>query len=295
MEMKDKIWRAARMIGYTPNHFARQLRVGLEAPSRAQYTIAVVLGRVQQTQNDHFFRTLSHAIGTETLRCGAKLGTEMTTQEALSLPAQADGIVVLGRCAQATLEQLHQIYEHIICVGLNPFSAQYDQVICDGHNAAITAMNHLLLHGHTRIGYVGECYEESRFRGYQQALTLANQPVDRSIIFATPQTEAGGRRAAAKFLALKERPTALFCANDITAIGVVRGFQNLPQEQFPALISIDDIEVAKTIRPSLTTIHIPKEEMGRVAANFLLDRMRGGHTEAVCIEFPCRTVRRESG
>ena len=60
------------------------------------------------------------------------------------------------------------------------------------------------------------------------------------------------------------------------------------------MIGIDNIAAAETVTPALTTVHIPKEEMGRAAVNVLLDRIRGGHREHLRVEFPCRLVVRAS-
>ena len=73
--------------------------------------------------------------------------------------------------------------------------------------------------------------------------------------------------------------TAIFCANDNTAIGAIKAIREkgyrIPEDI--SIIGVDDIETSQYISPMLTTVHIPMEEMGQLAAKILIDRINGGH------------------
>lgn len=116
------------------------------------------------------------------------------------------------------------------------------------------------------------------------------------LVGETRQTEEGGERGVASLLKLEKPPTAIFCANDSVAIGAVRGLRkrglSVPADL--AIISVDDIAPAGMVHPQLTTIHIPKDDMGRLAVRLLLDRLQGGHSEVLQLRLPCRLVVRES-
>ena len=97
----------------------------------------------------------------------------------------------------------------------------------------------------------------------------------------------------------EKRPTAIFCANDVTALGFLEAMKNAnkyKKKQFyqPAIISIDDIEEASHFSPMLTTVRIPKEDMVHMAVMTLLDRLQNGHKEAIRLELPCHLIVRES-
>ena len=93
----------------------------------------------------------------------------------------------------------------------------------------------------------------------------------------------------------KERPTAIFCANDSTALGVLDALKaHRGKGYIPSIISIDNIREAETVSPMLTTIDIPRREMVHHAVCLLLDRIEGGHRENVRIEMQGRLVVRES-
>ena len=90
--------------------------------------------------------------------------------------------------------------------------------------------------------------------------------------------------------------TAVFCANDQTAIGAVKAAQvmglRIPEDI--SIASIDDIEMAKYMSPPLTTVHIPTAEIGSVAAKILIDRIQGGHKLPMKISLPSKLIIRES-
>ncbi len=90
--------------------------------------------------------------------------------------------------------------------------------------------------------------------------------------------------------------TAIFCSNDITAIGAMHAFQesgfHIPGDI--SVISIDDIDTAQYLTPMLSTIHIPTQEMGQMAAKILIDRIEGGHRLPIKMNLPFYLASRES-
>lgn len=90
--------------------------------------------------------------------------------------------------------------------------------------------------------------------------------------------------------------TAFFCADDITAIGAMKAIKEyglrIPEDV--SVASIDDIDTAQYLIPSLTTAHIPLDEMGKMAAKILIDRIEGGHEKHLKILFPYDIIERKS-
>lgn len=90
--------------------------------------------------------------------------------------------------------------------------------------------------------------------------------------------------------------SAVFCANDATAVGAIKGFQENGY-QVPgdiSVIGIDDIEMASYVTPMLTTVHIPINELGRQAAKTLIDRIEKGHSLPYKMELPFSLAKRDS-
>lgn len=97
-----------------------------------------------------------------------------------------------------------------------------------------------------------------------------------------------------KKLAANPSVSAVLCANDATALGALRALREARKTASIDLISIDNIQAAEEVSPLLTTVNIPKKDMGKMAVRLLLDRIAHGHTEIMRIEFQPRLIRRES-
>ena len=207
-----------------------------------------------------------------------------------------DGVVVLGRCDKQTLSFLKKYFNCVAYTGLNILDAKYDQVISDGYQASLTAMNHLMSLGHTRIGYIGETRDEDRYTGYCTALNTGGIPLKKEYVADVPLSSEGGYRGARQLIDRGVDVSALFCSNDVTAIGAMRAIQEtgcrIPEDV--SIISIDDIDTAQYLSPMLTTIHMPVEEMGQMTAKILIDRIEGGHRLPIRMNLPYYLASRES-
>ena len=206
---------------------------------------------------------------------------------------QADGVAVLGRCDKELLKFLKQHFKYVVYAGLNSLDAKYDQIICDGGQAAFTAVNRLIELKHRKIAYIDK---EERYGGYCRALKEAGIPVLKGYISNVKLSSEGGYHGANVLFDRDCDATAWFCSNDMTAIGAMRAVKEhglrIPDDI--SIISIDDIDTAQYLTPMLTTIHIPIEEMGKMAAKTLIDRIEGGHTLPMKIHFPFYIAGRES-
>jgi LacI family transcriptional regulator len=141
------------------------------------------------------------------------------------------------------------------------------------------ATTHLLEQGHVRIGFVHgplsirQCAD--RRRGVLRAVRTAGLDPDQVIvdITASAQNVREGEESGEKLLGAKIKPTAVFCANDLLALGLMRALIkrgiSIPGDM--ALVGYDDVEFASVLSTPLTSIRQPKYELGRTAAELLLD------------------------
>ncbi|MCD8348315.1 MAG: LacI family transcriptional regulator [Lachnospiraceae bacterium] len=307
-EIKNKIWAAAEKISYVPNESARNLKLGqayqTSAPARK---LAVILERFHSLDDDPFFRELFRSVEQEAFANGctiSKLFFSELHMEELS-GEKADGYIILGRVSPQTLRDMKRHSKNIVSVSRNPTKFELDEIICDGRSAAVCAMEYLIGKGYRRIGYIGDCSYEDRYVGYCDTMIRHNLPMDYASILPTDQTAKNGSIAMKKLLENNRASAAVdavLCANDATAIGALNGWNewrisdnlNKKRKKMPAIISIDDIKAASEVTPSLTTVHIPHDDMGKAAVKVLLDRIQRGHTEKLRVEFPSRLVIRES-
>ncbi len=144
------------------------------------------------------------------------------------------------------------------------------------------ATMHLVDAGHRRIGFInGEPWLEAaaeRLKGYRQALTTADIPYDPALVRQGDWQVGSGFEQASALLALADPPTALFCANDLMAVGAIDAARKLELD-IPGRLSVvgyDDQDMARYFHPPLTTVLLPNGEMGRWAAETVIAQARAG-------------------
>ncbi len=163
-----------------------------------------------------------------------------------------------------------------------------------------TATMHLIENGHSRIGFInGEHWIEAaaeRLKGYRQALSTADIPFDPVLVRAGDWQVAAGYEHALSLLDLPQRPTALFCANDLMAIGALDAARerklSVPRDL--SVIGYDDQDIARYTHPPLTTVLLPNYEMGRWAADSLIAQCRANQSSKAIIKMDCPLVARDS-
>jgi LacI family transcriptional regulator len=162
------------------------------------------------------------------------------------------------------------------------------------------ATDHLIAAGHTRIGYVnGEASMEAarhRLRGYKQALATADLPVDPALIRDGNWQPLSGYEATRELMRLASPPSAIFCANDLMALGAYEALRELglsiPGDV--AVMGYDDREIARHLHPPLSTVLLPHYEMASIAAEWLFDLADGAETRPRQIKVECPIVKRGS-
>jgi DNA-binding LacI/PurR family transcriptional regulator len=301
-EVQDRIWEIARAGGYTPNASAQSLKAGTSARKLTK-SIACIYARSTDAKNDAFFSTMTRSMEQEALKEGFIVKYSFSAYD-IHNPAthhqiinnEVDGVAVLGRCDKETLKFLKLHFKKVVYAGLNALDAEYDQVICDGYAVATDTMEHLFGLGHTRIGYIGEVQKEVRYQAYRDALKKHHIPFDNNLVTNVPISSDGGYQGAKHILESAKDVTAFFCINDITAIGALKAIQDcnykIPEDI--SVISMDDIDISQYVSPMLTTMHIPIEEIGKMTAKILIDRINNGHSLPLKISLPYYLVKRES-
>jgi len=300
--LQNRIWQLARELNYIPNSAARELKSGPAV--QKSLTVDIFLTRFQALDDDIFFRELYDILLEKLLQNQCHLRQFLTLPDMIKASRELspfskkdtpDGLIILGKCPPELLSFLKKQYQNLVGIDRNPTSFDYDEVFCDGSLAAQTAMDYLISLGHKKIAYIGDCSYESRYIGYHQSLMLHKLPLDYSNVYPTLQTRTEGSQAMKLILEKTARPTAVFCANDSTALGVLDVLKISRQRNYqPSVISIDNIREAERTSPMLTTINVPKRELAHHAVMLLTDRIANGHRENVRIELPGKLLVRES-
>lgn len=300
-ETEQMIRDLVQKTGYLPSVAYKGLKTTPD--SLGKRVISCLYARTDLNTQDQFFAAIERGVEKEAAASGCALGCSFSAIDVLDnidekflSYSELDGIVVLGRFDEKLVKFLKGRTKNVIQVGLNVSSTQFDQVFVDGYKAAAKALNYLYTLGHRSIAYLGEVANEVRFTAFQDFMKEHDLPVDGHQVWDCIQSLQGGFAAAEKLVQSGRLPTALFCANDITAIGAMKALRqahlSIPDDI--SIISIDDIEMAQFITPSLTTIRIPKTELGTMAVKLLNDRINHGHSLKLRLELPCDLIIRNS-
>jgi LacI family transcriptional regulator len=162
---------------------------------------------------------------------------------------------------------------------------QIPTIDADSRTGAVDATAHLIGLGHTRIAFLGgrEELDSSREReaGFRTAMASAGVDVDEELVLDSRYDPDNAEEIAGEWLARPDRPTAIFAANDVTAIRVVETATRMGIDVPTGLsvVGFDDIPEASLATPSLTTVRQPLGEMGRAAMTMLLDILAGDERE----------------
>lgn len=212
---------------------------------------------------------------------------------------RVDGVIVPeSRVGSLYLSHLAELRIPIFLINnLHPGSYTYS-VSIDNVSAARSITRHLLKLGHQRIAYIGNSSDSQadtdRLSGYRTELREAGLPLRSELIMKADATPEGGRAVMQRLLA-RRRPTAVFCYDDLTALGALAAARaagvSVPGDL--SVAGFDDLFVASYTAPPLTTIRQPMKEKGRRAAKILLALLRG-EVAKKSVTFPGELVVRES-
>jgi DNA-binding LacI/PurR family transcriptional regulator len=189
---------------------------------------------------------------------------------------RVDGILVAAsRVGEFYLSLMSEMEVPIVLINNQHDGEFIYSVSIDDFAGARKATSHLISLGHRRIAYLGDPFgcrtDVDRFAGYKAALAGAEIPLYPEYVVQADGLPSGGLTAANQLLSLPERPTAIFCYNDMSLLGALRAAADcgIPVPENLSLVGFDDLFFAEYIQPAITTIRQPKREMGKRAIELL--------------------------
>jgi LacI family transcriptional regulator len=295
----SRIQQAVQTLGYVAHGAARALAsrrtrtIGAVIPTLDNVIFANTVHALQKSLDDAGYMLLiaSH-------ECDAEV--EMRVTRTL-LERGVDGLVLLGTTHDPGLLEMMDMHQipYVLTWALDA-SGRLPCVGFDNRAAGLCIARHLLELGHREFAMIsGITAGNERARGRQDGVreALAERGLDlpsRRVV-ERPYTLSGGRDGLREVLDRDERPTAVICGNDVLAIGALAECHERGVA-VPGQISItgfDDMEIAAVVTPALTTVHFPTGELGALAAQHLLARLRGDSFE-LRRELPVELVVRAS-
>ena len=190
----------------------------------------------------------------------------------LLIEKRVDGIILSsGFQASGTINPLLMGSIPIVSLCTRFENIKNSFVVIDNERGGFIATKHLIEQGYPTVGYIGT--QGQRFKGYLQALEKFNIPFDNRFVFSGDLKRETGYKITKRLIADQHFPRALFVENDLMALGTIQGIKEsgLRVPDDIAVVGFDDISFASFPEIGLTTVRQPKYEMGRLAANILLD------------------------
>ncbi|WP_299033303.1 LacI family DNA-binding transcriptional regulator [uncultured Pseudokineococcus sp.] len=278
--LRERVERAIADLGFVRNESARQLRAG------SSRTIAVV---VLDVANPFFADVVAGADEAAdeqdalVIVCSSAGSAEREARHLLRLEQQRVMGVLLSPVQDAAGPALAEVRRRgtpVVLVDRGTPDPDQSSVAVDDVRGGALAGEHLLALGHRELGFVGGPLGLRQVDERLQGLRSVAPGADVRVVESAGTSVRAGSQAAAQVLGLPpgERPTALFCANDLLAIGVLneclrRGVR-VPEDV--ALVGYDDISFAATTTVALTSVRQPRELLGRTAVRLLLDQVGDG-------------------
>jgi len=279
-ETAERIRQIAREMGYRPSAVARSLvtkktkTIGVVVTTIADPFIAEVVSGIEEVANDHGYSVFL-------ANSNADPDREVKVVHSFH-ERRVDGILVTAsRVGALYIPLLAQLKVPIVLINNQHLGEFVHSVMIDNVAASREATQHLIRLGHRRIAYIGDRFgfqsNTERFAGYRQALDMADLPFLPELVAHGDGKAEGGRQAMENLLVLPAPPTAVFCYNDMSALGALRVIQarggRVPEDL--SLVGFDDLFVASYTHPPLTTIRQPMRPMGRMAMEILLKLFSG--------------------
>lgn len=295
---RERILAVARELGYRPNMVARGLRkdrsysVGIVADNISSAFTPLIIRGINSYLKQH--RYLSIIVDTD--------WDPQQEHDAVAdlISRSIDGVIfveslVRGPNPTLDLEGKPYVFVHRLFAG-----AHRNSVVVDDVEGARLAVAHLLGLGHRRIAFINgpEDWVASadRARGYRLALEQAGAAFAPELVQEGDWEIQSGYQAACQLFASGDRPTAIFAANDLMALGAIYalGAQGLRVPQDVAVVGYDNRDVAGLVRPTITTVAMPCFQMGQESARLLLSLLEGQEGAEEPISVRGRLIVRES-
>ena len=213
---------------------------------------------------------------------------------------RVDGLIIKAAGHdQSYLSDQRRMNMAMVFVDRPPAFLNADTVVVDNEAGTARGIAQLIANGHRRIGYLGALHTivtaEQRLAGYRAALATAHIEADESLIKMDMQDSEHAQAVARELLQGDDPPTALFAAQNMITIGVVRALRELDVHRSIAVIGFDDVPLFDLLEPAVTVLAQDAWAIGRQAATALFDRLDGSNAPMRTHVIPVTFVQRGSG
>src|SRR5215216_1756821 len=275
----QKVLAVVQELGYASSLAARGMR------SHRTNLIGLILHDVASLYSQEIMRGVNQAIAKIDkdliIYTSGGMDRENVAQHERHYVALLNGSVTDGAIVVTPTATQFTTHAPLVIIDPNNETPDYPAIIAANQEGALAAMSYLTDLGHRRIGHIaGEMKlisANQRLQGYKDGLAAAGISLHEDLIEIGDYTTETAVICARKLLSLPDRPTAIFAANDVSAIGVYQAARELGL-QIPgdlSVIGFDNLREAASLNPTLTTINQSIEKMGTMATEMIVKLVRG--------------------
>ena len=287
---------AIESLGFRANPFARGLKaqrnrsIGVLLPDMSVPFFGNVLNALERTLREHGYPVLISCYGSDH-------GRERDNLHFL-LSNGIDGLVYFPEDISAT--EFYELSANfnipVVQVDRCIQGLKSDTVLVNNSDAAYAAVKNLISHGHRRVGIISGpktvLTAKQRQIGYLRALSDHGIVYDDALMILGPNEFATGYLGFEALMCLQDPPTAVFTTNYNLTMGLVTAAreQGLKVPEELDVFGFDCADICSMLKPPLPVVHQPEQEMGRLAATYLIDRLEGYDGENRVTELKCRVL-----
>jgi LacI family transcriptional regulator len=274
-KLARKVWKIIDELGYVPNTQARALVSGRSR----------IFGLIVSEITNPFFPEIVQVFEDTAVQHGYEImltstvhdpkRMELSVRRMIERRVEGVAIMTFGM-EESVLEHLTDRNVPLVFVDVGPARPRVSNIRINYERGIRQAVQHLAAFRHRRIGFIaGPAILKSalaRQSAFVRSMQEIGLEVESELIVEGDHTVEGGMVAAQKLLERRDRPTAVLCSNDLTAIGVMRkAFEyGIPLPSGLSVVGFDDIRLAQFVVPPLTTVQMSQTELARIAFNALL-------------------------
>lgn len=311
-ETKKKIWEVVEEIGYKPNESARNLVQNKREEAKPSMLVGCIVMKPQFRGQHPYFSPILSGVSEQLQDLGYTLAyihsiDELQNEQQLHKAVretQLDGIILIGAVDAEFVAYIKKHIPAVIGIDLEEDVQSVTLVDYDRIAAVKSAVDHLIEQGHRNIGFIGGdtassgAPEEKRYTGFKYAMHCAGLEVNPNWVIDTDWKVECSYSGMLELLESQasERPTAMFAASDTLAIAAMRAVteKGLRIPEDISFIGVDNIELSEYTNPPLSTIAVPKYEIGTTTARLLVQYMNGTLNMPMRVQLPYQLIIRQS-
>lgn len=294
------VWDAIQQLNYSPSAVARSLKVNTTKS----------IGMMITTSETPYFAEIVHSVEEYCYQQSYSLflcNTQNNFQKIsnhldMLVKKRVDGILVM--CSEYTQDS-KDLFAHfttlpIVVMDWGPNNSNMDVIQDNSFEGGYLATKYLIDSGHKKIGIIAgdldKTTAKTRYDGYVKAMEEAKLPINQNWVLEGHFEPEDGFECMNKILIQDELPTAVFCCNDVMALGAISaiGEKGLSVPEDISIIGYDDIHASRFYAPPLTTVHQSKMRLGIMAIDLLIARMTDKNKEPARIEMHPELIIRKS-